>query len=109
MTNKRFDRTHRGIPIMLNTLKTVLIILLISSFPGFSAPGSFQEAKKIARSIFNGHRETLYCGCQYNQFQEVNLDTCNMQAASPYKRAHRIEWEHMMGATRGRVINCFHS
>ncbi|WP_207385327.1 hypothetical protein, partial [Legionella birminghamensis] len=25
------------------------------------------------------------------------------------KRALRLEWEHMMRATRGRITNCFHN
>ncbi len=92
------------------TIKILLIILFFSSCSGFSSPYSFKEAKKIARSLFNEHhRITLYCHCQYNQLQEINLDSCNMRTAASYKRAHRIEWEHMMPAEHfGRHFHCWH-
>ena len=69
---------------------------------------SFVEAKKFAKVMFGSNRETLYCACKYNQFNEVDLASCNMQSAAPIKRAHRVEWEHMMPAENfGRQFVCW--
>ena len=73
-----------------------------------ASPNSFAEAKKIARAVFSEHRATLYCGCHYNALNEIDLASCNMQAAGFRKRAHHVEWEHMMPAENfGRQFTCW--
>lgn len=82
---------------------------LISLFSGFllivgagslnaEPPASFSIAKKQARKIFSNNRETLYCGCKYDQYNKVNLKSCGMRSAIRNKRANRIEWEHIVPA-----------
>lgn len=69
---------------------------------------SFQTAKKIASQLFTEHRETLYCACKYNERKEIDLASCNMQSANNIKRAHKMEWEHMMPAENfGRHLACW--
>lgn len=94
-------------PMYIKIMLTVSFGLFMTCVA--ASPNSFTEAKKIARAIFGAQRATLYCGCHYNSLNEIDLASCGMTAALPLKRAHRVEWEHMMRATRGRVINCFHS
>ncbi len=84
-----------------------MVCLLLSSC-GFASPQTFPQAKKIAGEIFANHQETLYCHCQYNAKKQVNLDGCGMSSANPIKRAHRIEWEHMMAAEHfGHHFKCW--
>lgn len=61
-----------------------------------SSPQNFYEAKKVAKKIFQNHRETLYCHCSYNHNNQINLNSCHMESAKYIARAHRMEWEHMM-------------
>ncbi len=83
------------------------ILLLVNTFSNAS-PNTFPQAKKIAGEIFANHKETLYCHCQYDVKKQVNLDSCGMSSANHIKRAHRIEWEHMMPAHQfGQHLECW--
>jgi deoxyribonuclease-1 len=74
----------------------------------FSSPNSFHESKKIAKHIFQEKPYTIYCGCLFDQNNMINLTSCNMQSAGNRKRAHRVEWEHMMPAENfGRHLKCW--
>lgn len=74
----------------------VAVFTFLVSFSVFAqAPANFPAAKKRAELIFNAHPYTLYCGCQYNA-HEINLASCQMQAAELIGRAHRMEFEHML-------------
>lgn len=92
-------------------LLAVLAVILSCSFihtVNAKIPQNFSQAKKIAHLLFANHRHTLYCGCMYNKYKQVNLHSCGMQSASNKKRAHRIEWEHMMPAENfGRQLPCW--
>ncbi|MCL9685829.1 endonuclease [Legionella maioricensis] len=70
-------------------------------------PNSFSQSKKIAAQLFRAHPQTIYCGCSYKE-KVVNLASCGMQQAEPKKRAHRIEWEHIMAAEHfGQKFECW--
>ncbi|WP_419421517.1 endonuclease (plasmid) [Legionella sp. D16C41] len=75
---------------------TVLLLLSYSSFS--EPPKTFTQAKKQMRILFAFQRETLYCRCKFDARLQVDLASCNMQSATQFKRAHRIEAEHMMPA-----------
>lgn len=82
-----------------------LSVLVVTS--NAASPNSFAQAKKIAGQLFASHQVTLYCHCQYHH-KKVNLASCGMQSAEPIKRAHRIEWEHMVAAEHfGRHFKCW--
>lgn len=82
-----------------------LLILSVSCFS--SPPSSFNQAKKIAGKIFANHQQTLYCQCQYEN-KNVDLISCGMESANIIKRAHRIEWEHIMAAEHfGQHFKCW--
>ncbi|STX81694.1 putative endonuclease-1 [Legionella busanensis] len=73
-------------------------ILMLSSSVLALPPKTFTQAKKQARIIFAFQRETLYCRCKFDARLRVDLASCNMQSASGIRRAHVVEWEHMMPA-----------
>jgi deoxyribonuclease-1 len=86
------------------------LIVFLLFFVGTSQatpPHTFPQAKKIARQLFANHQKTLYCQCQYENNQ-INLSSCGMQSAEPKKRAHRLEWEHIMPAEQfGQQFRCW--
>ncbi|KTD61577.1 endonuclease [Legionella spiritensis] len=83
-------------------------LLAISCSLYTSEPKSFSKSKKIAGALFINHRFTLYCQCRYDKNNKIDLSSCGMQSASNKKRAHRIEWEHMMPAENfGRQYRCW--
>jgi deoxyribonuclease-1 len=85
----------------------VISVLLLVSGSSLGSPSSFNQAKKVALNIFSQNPITLYCHCRYEQ-NKVNLTSCNMKEAEQYKRAHRIEWEHIMAAEHfGRQFDCW--
>lgn len=83
--------------------------LTVFALPVFAdAPQNFQQAKRVATRLFDNHRQTLYCGCRYNQQRQIDLASCHMQAAESIKRAHRVEWEHMSPMENvGRQFRCW--
>jgi len=84
----------------------ISILLLYSVFVSAS-PNNFSQAKIIAAQLFQQHSETIYCRCAYLN-KEVHLASCNMQSADLIKRAHRIEWEHIMAAEHfGKAFDCW--
>ncbi|MBC7692856.1 MAG: endonuclease [Methylotenera sp.] len=58
---------------------------------------SFAQAKKIALKIHKDHATTIYCGCRY-EGKTVDLRSCGYQAHHDFKRAARLEWEHVVPA-----------
>jgi deoxyribonuclease-1 len=80
-------------------LLSVLISVMVSnSLPYAQSPKTFAQAKRQLRILFGSHHETLYCHCAFDNDLRVDLASCGMQAASAFKRASRVEWEHMMPA-----------
>jgi len=59
---------------------------------------NFTQSKKLAQQIYGDHRVTFYCGCQYDKHGKINLDSCGYQHKDNYRRAKRLEWEHIMPA-----------
>lgn len=85
----------------------ILLLLCFISVSFAQSPSSFTQSKKIAAQLFQKHPQTIYCQCQYEN-KDVNLASCGMQAADSIKRAHRIEWEHIMAAEHfGQQFECW--
>lgn len=84
------------------TFITKRILLIFLFFFHFSAvfanpPANFAQAKKKAEILFQSHRSTLYCHCDYTAKKEIDLLSCQMQeAAARGRRASRVEYEHML-------------
>lgn len=69
--------------------------------PGNTANDSFNKAKKhLERVIYKEqeHRIDIYCGCKYDERKEVDFASCGYTPQKDNKRAHRIEWEHVVPA-----------
>ena len=89
-------------------INTAIFLFLLSLPAVAKPPHDFQQAKRQATAIFDSHRETLYCGCAYNQQHQIDLASCHMKAAQTHKRAARVEWEHMMPAENfGKQFKCW--
>ena len=73
----------------------VFCVVFLSSLCSANPPHNFPQAKKIAGQIFASHPQTLYCQCRY-EGKQIDLASCNMLDAVSQKRAHRLEWEHML-------------
>lgn len=85
-----------------------LLFLVSSSLLHAEPPANFNQAKITAKKIFQDHRITLYCNCEYDERHQINLASCKMQQASEKKRALRVEFEHMTPAeTFGRQLPCW--
>ena len=59
---------------------------------------SFSKAKKNLAGVYADHRETLYCGCRFDERKVVDRAGCGYVPARDNARARRIEWEHVVPA-----------
>ncbi len=65
---------------------------------GNTTNDSFSKAKKmLERKIYYDHRTTFYCGCPFNDQKQI-LPCDNYTPKKDGKRAHRLEWEHIVPA-----------
>lgn len=67
---------------------------------------SFSESKKLLAGVFEGMQYTFYCDCAYS-LNRVDWTSCGFQPFDPRlrDRAARIEWEHIVPASRfGRTF-----
>lgn len=71
--------------------------LFFYSFTALAEIKSFREAKKVLPQIFQDHKTTLYCGCKYTK-KTADLKSCGYLPQKDFKRAQRIEWEHIVPA-----------
>jgi deoxyribonuclease I len=81
-----------------------LALVFLFTGPGFPADRgnttnqSFSKAKKILlRQVYKDHRTTFYCGCPFND-KKQRLPCDNYTPKRDNKRAHRLEWEHIVPA-----------
>ncbi len=59
---------------------------------------SFSKAKKILiKQVYRGHQTTFNCESQYTQGKHV-IHTNGYVPKKNSKRAHRLEWEHIVPA-----------
>lgn len=83
----------------------------------FAGP-SFSHSKRLLKALYNDHRVTFYCGCDYTYADKRNMidrDSCGYRPRNPKtkkgkenRRARRIEWEHVMPAQNfGRHLPCW--
>jgi deoxyribonuclease I len=87
---------------------TLLLLTLILSFlfvipchagdNGNSTNTSFNKAKKILlREVYRDHQVTFYCGCPFDNAKQI-LPSDKYTPKKEGKRAHRLEWEHIVPA-----------
>jgi deoxyribonuclease-1 len=84
-------------------MKLIYAVLMTGISLGAFAGGnesieSFNKAKKnLERLIYVDHRETLYCGAEFDSKKNV-IPPAGFTTAKHKKRAKRIEWEHVVPA-----------
>ncbi|HHO53877.1 MAG TPA: deoxyribonuclease I [Deltaproteobacteria bacterium] len=71
--------------------------------------GSFQTAKRwLYEKVHVEHRRTLYCGCSFDEDNNIDLASCGLQALESEARAKRVEAEHVVPAARiGSQLPCW--
>ena len=78
-----------------------VILVLILSFSALSQNKvipNFGEAKSILRNIYGNKNITFYCGCAY---QKRSIKSgCSLKSLKKRKRDTRLEWEHIVPASR---------
>ena len=68
---------------------------------GNTTNDSFNKAKKLLHSVIYKEvewRQDIYCGCKYDEKKKVDFNSCGYKPQKDNKRAHRIEWEHVVPA-----------
>jgi len=69
---------------------------------------SFRKAKKYLLDIYNDNKQTFYCACEFNAKKKINSANCGYTARKDAKRGSRLEWEHVVPASRfGRPLQCW--
>ena len=59
----------------------------------------FREAKKLANKFLTqDHRQTFYCGCDYNKRRTIDPKECGYLPRKNAHRGKRMEWEHIVPA-----------
>ncbi len=91
----------------MKKLSSFIIALVMSyTFAGTAFAGegntsikSFSKAKKILiKQIYRAHQTTFYCGCTYSQGKEITDINRYIPKNKRWRRAHRLEWEHVVPA-----------
>lgn len=88
-------------------MKTLLSAILVASIgltatQGWAAGNtrieSFNQAKKLLeQKVYFDHRETFYCRATFDSKKNVTLPK-GFTTEKHEKRAHRVEWEHVVPA-----------
>ncbi|MDC3096523.1 endonuclease [Alphaproteobacteria bacterium] len=60
---------------------------------------TFYQSKIILRDIFQNNQYTFYCSCSYEHKKPI-FKGCGYKPYKNFKRANRIEWEHIVPASR---------
>lgn len=76
----------------------------VMSVNGNRLVSNFAHAKKVLPKIYEGHNETIYCGCKVYG-KEVNMNSCGASSPGQSSRYKKMEWEHVVPAERlGQVV-----
>ena len=70
---------------------------------------SFGKAKDLLyQNVYRGHRETFYCGYDYNGSRRTALGSCGLSRYAGQTRADRTEAEHIFPASQfGNYRKCW--
>lgn len=116
------DYVEFAMPILIAA--TTIVCLLCAFVSGVSnaqpetpnVVGSFSTAKKRAFDvIYQDRRTTVYCDCSFDANKAIDASSCGYvprnpttAAGNPNQRAQRMEWEHVVPASRfGRMRTCW--
>lgn len=66
---------------------------------------NYRAAKKHLPTVFSSMENTFYCQCSY-KLRDINIKSCGLETKSHYKRLKKMEWEHVVPASRfGKAFN----
>ncbi|MBA7689436.1 hypothetical protein ES703_97943 [subsurface metagenome] len=88
---------------LVSFIISLAFIFIISGSTNANGKGntkfqSFNKAKKILlRQIYRDHRTTFYCQVPFTKDKEI-LSSSKYIPKKKWKRAHRLEWEHIVPA-----------
>ena len=88
--------------MFLESLKILTAVLALAPtmtlHQGNSVNDSFNKSKAaLEEQVYFDHRETLYCGAQFDAHKNVTLPAGFKTDKYP-KRAMKVEWEHVVAA-----------
>ena len=107
-TKNAVFRCINGKDIPMINVRALLLIIAAMNISVFArSPKNFSIAKQELRRIFSFNRETLYCGWKYDKYNHINLKSCGMSSAKNFKRAQRVEWEHIVPASYFGQFRCW--
>ena len=88
---------------LFNLFFYIFILFLIcfshNSFSKNKTINNFSNSKKILLKIYTNNPYTFYCGCSYKN-KIPNLSSCGYKIYKNKNRANRVEWEHIVPASR---------
>ena len=80
----------------------------VYQFESSYAIKSFRKAKKYLMNTYADNKITFYCGCNFDGNKKINAEECGFTARKNIKRGTRLEWEHIVPASRfGRPLQCW--
>jgi len=102
-------------PIVLTVIAASLVAVTVVASEVRPTTTSFTTAKKRAMEVTAPHRETFYCGCDFDAEGNVSDDKCGYVPRNMFTssgdvnlRTVRIEWEHIVPAARmGKGRKCW--
>lgn len=90
-------------PLYHYLITLLLLLFTIQLSPnGNITISSFSAAKRLLKTKvwhIPDLRKTVYCGCEYDEKYTVSYTLCGFKPRKNVKRAHRIEWEHVVPAS----------
>lgn len=108
--------------ILFSLIKRQIHFVLVSLFFTASLLNAQEEPKhydyngasrQMHRIYYGELQETLYCGCHYANKKKIDFTSCDFvprenPKRKSFKRANRIEWEHIVTAhNMGHFLPCW--
>ncbi len=79
------------------------LLAFLVAFAGISTadtPTTFRAAKRAMARVYEDHRVTFYCGCNFLAGRSIDAEGCGYVPERETVRSRRIEWEHVVPAAR---------
>ena len=83
--------------IFLSSCSSTKTVKTTQTYPHNTQITSFSKSKKLLQKLYKAYPVTLYCGCSFSG-KKPDLSSCGYIPKKDWKRANRIEWEHVVPA-----------
>lgn len=92
----------------MHVLVILLFVVLVAPLEA-RADRSYSKTKSALYTIvFEGQRETLYCGCAFSENRKLIAQNCSYSAGKRNRSSHQIQIEHIVPAARlGQNRTCW--